>query len=126
LRTLQQNWTYRRYGALALMLLFTALWSVKTAHVLLSHHHHQEEHPVCEATHDPNSAHIHDERWGVEDCSLCAFVVSVTEPFYLPSLPVFLSKLPDSESPVFYNTPVFSKETCDVSMHRGPPVLVIG
>jgi len=108
------------------MLLFTALWSVKTAHVLLSHHHHQAEHPVCETSHDPKSAHIHDERWGVEDCSLCAFVVSVSEPFYLPSPPVFLSKLPDSESPVFYNSPVFAKRASDSFMRRGPPSLVIG
>ncbi|MFN0176116.1 MAG: hypothetical protein ACKVU0_15820 [Saprospiraceae bacterium] len=118
---MQQYWTYRRFSAWALVLLFTALWSVKTAHVLLSHHHHQDEHPVCEATHDPNSAHIHDERWSVEDCSLCAFVVSVPEPFVLGILPNFLSKLPDSESPIFYHTPAFAKKGSDSVMRRGPP-----
>ncbi len=104
------------------MLLFTAFWSLKTAHVLLMHHHDSTEHPVCEASHDQNSAHIHDERWANDDCSLCAFVVSASELFSFPALLAFQSKLPESESPVFYHAPVFSKKACDSTMHRGPPV----
>jgi hypothetical protein len=96
---------------------------LKTAHVLLLHHH-DEEHPVCEASHDSNSAHIHDERWANEDCSLCAFVIAASEPFSLPFLPDFQSKLPDSASPAYYQAPAFSKKACDSAMRRGPPRLV--
>ena len=106
------------------MLLFTAFWSLKTAHVLMMHHHDASEHPVCEVAHDPNSTHIHDERWANDDCTLCAFVVSASEPFSQISLPVFLTKLPESPRPVFYQTPVFAKNTSDSAMRRGPPVLV--
>ena len=103
------------------MLLFTAFWSLKTMHVMLAHHHDASEHPVCEASHDQKSAHIHDERWATDDCSLCAFVVSVPEPFSSPGLPIFSTKLPDSASPVFYHAPVFIQKACEVVMRRGPP-----
>jgi hypothetical protein len=103
------------------MLVFTTFWSLKTAHVLLLHHV-ASEHPVCDASHDANLAHIHDERWANDDCTLCAFVVSASEIFSLPALPALKSKIPDSEAPVFYFTPVFSKKACDSAMRRGPPV----
>ncbi len=108
------------------MLLFTAFWSLKTAHVLVWHHHDASEHPVCEASHDPNSTHIHDGRWANDDCALCAFVVSVSEPFSLTGLPVFFTKLPESPSPVFYQAPVFAQKGSDSAMRRGPPSVVIG
>ncbi|MFN0215973.1 MAG: hypothetical protein ACKVT2_17065 [Saprospiraceae bacterium] len=123
---LQQTWPYHRIGAWTFVLLFTAFWSLKTTHVLVSHHHDGSEHPVCEAAHDPNSAHIHDERWATEDCTLCAFVVSVSEPFFLLKLPAFFAKLPESQTPVFYHAPVFSKKISDSSMRRGPPHCLIG
>jgi len=120
---LQQTRSYQRLGAWAVLLLFTAFWSSKTVHVLLAHHHdHEAEHLVCDAAHDPNVAHIHDDRWATEDCSICAFVVSVPEPFSLLSLPKFFPKLPNSASPVFYHTPVCDKQVCDPAMRRGPPV----
>jgi len=106
-----------------LLLLFTGLWSVKTAHVLLSHHHAVAEHPKCEVSHDPNLSHIHDERWAKEDCSLCAFVVSVPEHFTLPTLPALLSSLPESGLPLFYHAPGFSRTAGDPAMRRGPPSL---
>lgn len=123
---LQQNQSYPRVGAWALMLLFTAFWSLKTVHILALHHHHAAEHPVCEVSHDPGAAHIHDERWAKEDCSICAFVVSVPEPFSLPAFQLHLSKLPESESPVFYQEPVFAKKASDSVMRRGPPQLLVG
>ena len=92
-------------------------------HVLLAHHHqHEAEHLVCEAAHDPSTEHIHDDRWAIEDCSICAFVVSVPEPFSLLPFPTFFLKLPDSASPVFYHIPVCDKRVCDAAMRRGPPV----
>ena len=123
---MQQNRSYQRVGAWALLLLFTAFWSLKTVHVLALHHHHGDDHPVCEVSHDPNGAHIHDERWANDDCALCAFVVSVPEPFSLPTFSILFSKLPDSESPVFYQAPVFFKKAADAVMRRGPPSLAIG
>ncbi|MDO8365196.1 MAG: hypothetical protein Q7T20_00260 [Saprospiraceae bacterium] len=119
---MHQNWSYQRIGAWALALLFSAFWSLKTVHVLASHHHDVSEHPVCESAHDSNSAHIHDERWAIDDCSICAFVVSISESFSLTGLPIFLSKLPESESPIFYQAPVFANKACDSAMRRGPPV----
>jgi len=102
------------------MLLFSAFWSLKTAHVILSHHH-EEEHPVCEASHDPNSTHIHDERWAKDDCTICAFVIAASELIPSPPLPNFLAKHPDSASPICYQAPVFAKKACDAAMRRGPP-----
>ncbi|MBC7775143.1 MAG: hypothetical protein H7246_06855 [Phycisphaerae bacterium] len=118
---MQQNWSYRRVCAWALMLLFTAFWSLKTVHVLVLHHHNPSEHPVCELAHDQQGTHIHDERWASENCSLCAFVVSASDSFSLPVFPALLPKLPESESPVFYLAPAFSKKACDSTMRRGPP-----
>jgi len=117
---LQQNRSYQRIGAWALVLLFSAFWSLKATHVLLSHHH-DEEHLVCEASHDSNSAHIHDERWANDNCSLCAFVISASESFSLLALPDFQAKLPDSAPPVGYQAPLFAKKAHDAAMRRGPP-----
>jgi len=103
------------------VLLFTAFWSLKTVHVWVLHHHKQVEHPVCEASHDQNSAHIHDERWAKEDCTLCAFVVSVQAPFSIPSLPDLMVQIPESETPIGYRSPVFIRKSCDAVMRRGPP-----
>lgn len=94
---------------------------MKTVHVLVLHHHTGENHPVCEATHDANSAHIHDESWAKEDCLLCAFVVSVPEPFTLPLLQLCFSKVPDIAVSVFYHAPVIAQKVTDVMMRRGPP-----
>lgn len=121
LHTLQQTWSYRHICAGALLLLFSTFWSLKTGHILLAHHHESEEHPVCEVSHDPKSAHIHDERWAFEDCSICAFVVSVLEPYALPGLPIFSIKTPISTAPIFYQTPLFAKKDQDAEMLRGPP-----
>lgn len=118
---LNKNGSYQRLGAWAVLLVFLAAWSLKTAHVLLLHHSDQAKHPVCEAAYEHHGTHLHDERWVNEDCSLCAFVVSVSEPFALPVLIAFLSKLPDSESPAFYFAPFYSKKACDSAMRRGPP-----
>lgn len=105
------------------MLLFTTFWSAKTLHGLIAHHHdHDEEHLVCEVSHDPSTAHIHDDRWAVEDCSICAFLVSIPETYSLHTLPTkFFAKLPGSAPAVFYHAPVCSRWVCDAVMRRGPP-----
>lgn len=108
-------------GAWALMLLFAAFWLFKTAHTLSEHHHDHANREACKTLCDHSRAHLHTLHWAKDDCSLCAFVVSVPEPFVLSALPDFLAKLPDSESPVFYRAPVFSKKACDSAMRRGPP-----
>lgn len=105
-----------------MVVLFTAFWSLKTMHVLVFHHHTQAEHPVCEAAHDQKSAHIHDERWAKEDCTLCAFVVSVQESFSIPELRDILHKLPESTSPDFYQAPGLPTKANDAFQQRGPPM----
>jgi hypothetical protein len=104
---------------------FSAFWSLKTMHVLLEHHHHDSDHPVCEVSqdsvHDPGVAHIHDERWAVEDCTLCAFTVSAPEPFTLPVLQDIWVKNPEKSAPDHYVSPLFSKAAFDFNFRRGPP-----
>lgn len=90
-------------------------------HVLLLHHHHDLDHPVCEISHDPGAAHIHDERWAVEDCTLCAFTVSVPEPFILPLLEDIRLKTPESSAPGQYATPFYAKPDFSAGLLRGPP-----
>lgn len=114
--------SYRRAGAWALMLLFTALWSLKTTHGWLLHAHSHDTHPVCSAAFDHHTAHIHDETWAKEDCTLCAFVVSIPEPFSLPEWPCLQYRLPQCGPDPIYNAPPVSRSVCDAAMRRGPPV----
>lgn len=120
-KTLQISSSYKRFSAWILVLLFTAMWSLKSGHIWLMHHADLDKHPVCEASHDQKSAHIHDERWAKEDCTLCAFVVSVSEPFTLPTLPDIRPILPDSNLPFFQLAPVHLNQVSDSAMRRGPP-----
>jgi hypothetical protein len=116
--------TYRNAGSAVLLLLFLAFFSLKASHALLAHHHdHEADHPVCEVTHDPGVAHIHDERWAVEDCSFCTFVISVPEPFSLPVLQDIWVKSPVNSTPNYYVAPHFSKASFDIHYRRGPPAL---
>jgi hypothetical protein len=103
------------------MLIFTALWSLKTTHGWLAHEHDHAAHPVCSAAADHHSAHLHDESWAKEDCTLCAFVVSIPEPFVLPEWPVIFGELPCAAVYSLYVAPQLSKEACDRAMRRGPP-----
>jgi hypothetical protein len=64
-------------------MVFSLGWMLKTAHVLLAHTHDHGEHLVCALDYGQNATHIHDERFAPDDCSLCAFVLSDSEP---PSL----------------------------------------
>lgn len=105
-----------------LALLFTTVWSVSSLHDFFLHHDH--EHPVCEAAYEgSNGTHIHDDRYEANDCSLCAFVLSVPEVLSFLTLPTQPTKLPDSESPNFYHSPTQSKTACDSTLRRGPPVI---
>lgn len=99
-----------------MVVLFINAWLVSSLHNLFLHH----EHPVCEAAHD--GAHLHDERYAGDNCSLCAFVHYVPE---IPALSSFFSlsaKLPDSEAPCFYRQPFCQKSACDPVFRRGPPL----
>lgn len=66
-----------------LALVFAVSWSLKTVHTWCTHHAHREA-PVCEAAHQGNTKHLHDERYHPDDCPLCAFIFSIPE---LPELP---------------------------------------
>ena len=99
-----------------------AMWSLKVSHGFLFHQHHAATHPVCEAGHDEHAAHIHDERWSVEACLLCAFVVGVPEVFNLCCRLVIHPKAPEEIARIFYTDPVFPALYSDPAMRRGPPI----
>jgi hypothetical protein len=119
---LQQRQSYQRLGAWALLLFFVAMWSLKTAHGWLSHDHGHADHPVCEAAYDHHKAHFHDDRYANEDCSMCAFVVSVADaPPVWHALGFLASPKIALKSPFFYEKPLVSAGF-DLTQRRGPPV----
>lgn len=75
-----------------------------------------------EAEHDPNVAHIHDERYAKEQCSLCAFVLSTPELLSITSVLSKLGEVPDS-SVSFPCTPSCTRTIHDTTCLRGPPVM---
>jgi len=107
----------RRIGAFLLALVFTTSWSLNSLHDLLLHH----EHPVCEAVYDGKGTHIHDDRYEVHGCTLCALLLAAPE---LPSgvaMPKLVLRLPECSTPNFYHTPVRLDASCDLTLRRGPP-----
>lgn len=118
---MQQKISYRHWSACLLVLIFASMWSLKVGHALLAHHEHAE-HPVCEAATDHHGAHLHDERYAGEDCSLCAFVLAVPEVFSISVLISPVAQLPDSMQPSLYETP-HSKTVFDTTTLRGPPAI---
>jgi hypothetical protein len=118
---LQKLSLHRLLGAWALTLIFAATCSLKSVHSLLLHHDHHADHPVCEAAYSHDGLHLHDERYNPDDCSLCAFVLSVPEMISIPVFQATIVKLPDSAPASFYHAPVCSKTACDITRRRGPP-----
>lgn len=107
----------RRIGAFLLALGFTTSWSLNSLHDLLLHH----EHPVCEAAYDGKGTHIHDDRYEVHGCTLCALLMSAPE---LPSdmaMPDLAFRLPENSGAGFYHTTVRLDASCDLTLRRGPP-----
>ncbi|MBK9338936.1 MAG: hypothetical protein IPM98_21320 [Lewinellaceae bacterium] len=107
-----------RINTALLALVFLMSLTLKTGHLLLLHHDHQDI-PTCEAGHDSHTAHLHDERYNPDDCSICAFL------FATPELTAHLIR-PEVPGRVF--SQVLS--SLDVSHHlsapyatqlRGPP-----
>jgi hypothetical protein len=118
---LQQHRSYQRLRAWALLLFFAAMWSLKTAHGWLSHDHSHADHPVCEVAYDHHKAHLHDERYANEDCSMCAFVVSVTDaPPVWSAFDFSASPKMATILPFFYEKPLVSAGF-DLTQRRGPP-----
>ena len=97
------------------------MWSLKVGHALLAHHEHAE-HPVCEAATDHHGAHLHDERYAGEDCSLCAFVLAVPDVFSISVLVSTAASLPPATSPMLYETR-HDKTAFDTTDLRGPPAI---
>jgi hypothetical protein len=92
-----------------------------TWHRLVSHHEHSKQ-LECSADHDPNVAHIHDDRYANEHCSLCAFVLSTPELLTIGAIlpkPSALPHLKDS----FHCTPSPCITLADTTCLRGPPAL---
>ena len=104
-----------------LLLIFLTMWSVKMGHAFFAHHRHTDR-PVCEAALDHSTAHLHDERYAGEDCSLCAFVLAVPDVFSI-------SALPNDAPSVPYTAPLLPYESrtgqsaFDTTVSRGPPAI---
>ncbi len=107
-------------GLLTILLL--GFWLMKALHPLLEHHHSHEDHPVCTAAErDRSEHHLHDERYAADECSLCAFVLSVQECTPPLSGLVLSNTPPDSERVL--PTPANCLLSADdhVTCLRGPP-----
>lgn len=107
-----------RINTALLALVFLMSLTLKTGHLLLLHHDHHDA-PTCEVGHDSNTAHLHDERYNPDDCSICAFL------FATPELSVCLVSIEALQR--FSNQ---SPSSSDISHHlmaqystqlRGPP-----
>jgi len=116
---LQSKATYRLWSARVLLLLFLTFWSAKTGHALLMHHQHAD-HPVCAAASDNSTAHLHDERYAPEDCTLCAFVPAVQEVFVVPVWTTEFIPAPDTQQPLMYESEA-GRLADTAAVSRGPP-----
>ncbi|HOY07328.1 MAG TPA: hypothetical protein PLO67_18095 [Saprospiraceae bacterium] len=118
---MQQKALFRSWSAHLLLLVFLAMWSVKMGHAFFAHHQHADR-PVCEAAADHSTAHVHDERYAGEDCSLCAFVLAVPDVFSISVLLNAPSSTPDTAVLLPYESR--SGQTAfDTTVSRGPPAI---
>lgn len=104
-----------------LLFVFLAMWSVKMGHAFFAHHQHADR-PVCEAAADHSTAHLHDERYAGEDCSLCAFVLAVPDVFSISVLLSPAASTPDTASPTLYES-LSGQSAFDTTVSRGPPAI---
>jgi hypothetical protein len=102
-----------------LLFVFLTMWSVKMGHAFFMHHRHADR-PVCEAAADRYSAHLHDERYTGEDCTLCAFVLAVPEIFSISVLPDVVLVAPATTRPSLYRS-LYGQSGYDTTVCRGPP-----
>ncbi|MBK8556139.1 MAG: hypothetical protein IPL65_10415 [Lewinellaceae bacterium] len=84
-------------------------------------HPHNGNAPACSAAHDGKGTHIHDQRYGADDCALCAFCLRANAVPQMPQLIVPLGAIADRP----FCSPVDPcvKTACDSIYQRGPPVL---
>ncbi|MFN0014352.1 MAG: hypothetical protein ACKVU2_07365 [Saprospiraceae bacterium] len=108
----------QRIASYLLCFAFLASLTLKSGHALLLNHTHHAV-PVCDAGHDNASAHLHDERYNPDDCSICAFLFAVPE-LVCVSIALTKPQLVAGESP---NAPASWHFDCTHhSIHlRGPP-----
>jgi hypothetical protein len=105
------------------LLVFLAGWSMGTMHQLLSHHDHGDKIScILEAEHDPDVAHIHDERYENDHCSLCAFLLSTPELLSISAVLKAVECDPVSRDS-FHCTASPARAAHDTTCLRGPPVL---
>ncbi len=91
-----------------------------TMHRLLQHHEHDG--PQCRVNYERNGAHLHDERYANDHCTLCAFVLSAP---YLLSVSALLAKpaLAPVSKATFQRSPNGTNTLLDTTCLRGPPAL---
>ena len=113
--------TYQRLTSGALLCFLVGFWLMKALHPLLEHHHAHEDHPACTAAdRDRSEHHLHDERYAVDECSICEFLLSVQECTPRPAELVLRSQPEVKSSPAAVTGLYFSGEQA-VTCLRGPP-----
>jgi hypothetical protein len=111
----------RRLSAGLLTVFLLGFWLMKALHPLLEHHHSHEAHPVCTAAErDRSEHHLHDERYATDECSICAFVLSIQE--CAPDAPGFvLCTAPATTSAPLSTITCYFSADYEISCPRGPP-----
>ena len=111
----KQNYIHIRAWLLS-ALLFIA-FSAKELHHVLAHHH--DEVNICDDA-PKGEAHLHDESYIPDECSLCDFTFSIYD-FTLPAFAFVFNKNIAEQTQFTYISPIFSTKHF-FKLLRGPPV----
>lgn len=104
-----------------LLALFCLSVAARVAHHLFFHAAH--EHEICtDFQTDFKTTHLHDERYHLDDCSVCAFIFSVPEFVSMSALVFSYEKLPDSVQ--VYEENEGQPRNVDSLFLRGPPAVI--
>lgn len=111
---------YNRYLAFALLLVLGGFLAFQALHGFERHHDHSGAR-ACTEHNDGQGTHLHDSRYGSDDCSLCAFCLKATDLPALPYLTVPLGAFADKRIET-HEAPCV-KTACDTTSLRGPPAI---
>lgn len=104
-----------------LLLLFCLSVAARATHHLFFHSAH--EHEICsDVQPDFKTTHLHDERYHIDDCSVCAFIFSVPEFVSMSAFVFSFENLPDSVQVFEENEG--QPRSLDSNFSRGPPAVI--
>jgi hypothetical protein len=112
----KENYIHIRAWLLS-ALLFVA-FTAKELHHVLAHHHDVVN--ICEDA-TKGEAHLHDETYIPDECSLCDFTFSIYD-FSLPTFSVIYKKNVAKKTLFAYTSAIISNKHFFKQL-RGPPVL---